>query len=638
VSPRPPLPPDPRRSLALAAVLVLGVATAIGSGGGGGGDDGAGISDEPAPPFPSRVQYVAGSPADFAGSGVDMALDIGGSVHTGFFLEGTYAKGTGTFTLAPHGVPRITVTTTGLPFALRDDPFGIRVMETVRWTATGRPVSGMFRTATPDHVRVTLVSDVRGTGLAGVLVEQVGSGVVVAAVSLTWDELDAVLDNPAAFLAYVVQGAFAEAVLERVGDQLRIGLDAIEFITLNDPDLTAAGDGGPVTRPCDPFPFSGTTGGFDFTWNDGPGAFPGALGPGDNFAVAFDDCWSDDPDPGRDLWLEAGGAELLDYLEDPFIVALGFEQVILRDLVETRTEEVAGVHTPVGTVTVDSFGIAPRTGFRLMTVPDTSGAIHAANALDVAGAAVSALLLPREVADLALEMLAGTVADPAFDPCGAGGMFAVDPAPTPARTAPVSFDFTFTACAIGGADPVTYDGGATLNVTDLGGATLGALLTGDHAVDLTTTAVDVTTTDALGPSRLTGAGAFARTAVAGNLVEAATSLAPGLSVTEDGVTALLSAYDVASTLASGGAYTLGAAGDLLTLDPGIGTGPLTVTVEQAVQGTDPEAPLGGTLRVEAQDGAVLTVTVASGAVTVTLDTDGDGTVDDTRTTTWADLT
>jgi hypothetical protein len=638
VSPRRPLPPDPRRSLALAAVLVLGIGTALGSGGGGGGDDGGGLSDEPSPPFPSRVQYVAGSPADFGGSGVDMALDSGGTVRAGFFLEGTYAKGTGTFTLAPHGVPRITVTTTGLPFALRDDPFGIRVMETVRWTATGRPVSGVFQTSTPNYVRVTLLSDVRGTGLPGVLVEQVDFGSVQAAVSLTWDELDAVLDNPAAFLAYVVQGAFAEAVLERVGDQLRIGLDAVEFITRNDPDLTAAGDGYPVTRPCDAFPFSGTTGGLDFTWNDGPGEFPGALGSGDNFAVVFDDCWRDEPDPEGDLWLESGGADLLDYLEDPATVALGFEQVVLRDLVETRTREAAGVHAPAGTMTVDSFGIAPRTGFRLATVPDTSGAIHAANALDVAGAAVSALLLPREVGDLALEMLAGAVADPGFDPCGAGGTFAIDPAPTAAQTAPVSFDIAFTACATGGPDPVTYDGGATLNVTDLDGATLGALLTGDHAVDLTTTGVDVTTTDALGPSRLTGAGAFARTAVSGNLVEAAASLAPGLSITEDGVTALLSAYDVASTLASGGGYTLGAAGDVLTLDPGIGTGPLTITVVQAVQGTDPQAPLAGTLRVEAQDGAVLTVTVAAGAVTVTLDTDGDGTVDDTRTTTWADLT
>jgi hypothetical protein len=66
-------------------------------------------------------------------------------------------------------------------------------------------------------------------------------------------------------------------------------------------------------------------------------------------------------------------------------------------------------------------------------------------------------------------------------------------------------------------------------------------------------------------------------------------------------------------------------------------GAFTVSVVQAVQGSDPTAPISGKLRIVALDGSNLTVTVTNGSVTLDLDTNGDGTIDDTLTSTWADL-
>jgi hypothetical protein len=604
-------------------------------GGGGGADDGGGATDEPSPPFPSVVRYSGGTPVDFSGSGVTITLGGGATVRMGFFLEGRYAKGTRAYTLDPHDVPRINVTTSGLPYALLYDPFGLLVEQTVQWVRGAHPTAGQFRSVPAGTVRVTVTADVGGTGQPGVDVAWMDAGINLGTASLTWPELEGVLDDPSAWDPFVVQAAFEYRVIRWVYDQIQLGMDGIEFITVHDPDLTAAGDGVGIDQACDTLPLAGTAGDLHVTWIDGPGEFAGALGGDDDFAAAYHDCWTDEPGPAG-VWLRSGSADLLAYLEDPNQVVMGFDPMVLNGVVETATRQDGA--TAGDTVTAGSFGFGGRAGFRLMTEPDTSAGINVTNAGDVAAGAVASVLLPPDVGNLGLGLLAGLAGDPSFDFCGLGGSVAVAPFPTASTPVPATFDVTFTACARDPADPATLDGTATLNVEGVTGGTLAALATDDHAAALTVADIAIDIADAAGTSTLVGGGRFERTVTAADAAELSTSVAGGLTVAEAGVTRLLQTYSVASARTGAGAYSLGAAGDTMTVVADALGGAVSITVLQPVQGTDPEAPVSGALEIAALDGSTLTLTVVNGAVTLDLDTDGDGAVDDTLTTTWTDLT
>jgi hypothetical protein len=624
-----------RRRIGTVAAALAALALALGGcAGGGGGDDGGGVTDEPSPPFPSVVRYSAGSPADFSGSGVTITLDGGGTVRLGFFLEGSYAKGTRAYALEPHSVPRINVTTSGLPYTLLYDPFGLLVEQTVQWVQGSHPTAGQFRSVPAGTVRVTVTADAGGTGRPGVGIAWMNAGATLGTASLTWSELDGVLDDPSAWDPFVVQAAFEYQVIRWVFWQIQLGMDGIEFVTQHDADLTAAGDGVGIDHACDMLPFAGTAGNLHFTWNDGPGEFAGALGAGDDFTAAYDDCWVDEPGAAG-VWLRSGSTDLLNHWEDPATITLGFDPMVLNDVVETATRQDGAA---VGdTVTAGSFGLGGQAGFRLLTEPDTSAGINLTNVEDVASGAVASLLLPPDVGNLGLGLLAGLAADPAFDFCDIGGTVGVVPVPTASTPVPATFDVTFTACARDPADPATLDGTATLNVESVTGGTLAALATDDHAAALTVEAAAIDIADAVGNSGLTGGTRFERAVTAGDAAEASTSVPGGLTVEEAGVTRLLQSYSVASARAAGGAYTLGAAGDTMTVVSDALGGAVTITVLQPVQGTDPDAPASGALKIVALDGSNLTLTVVNGAVTLDLDTDGDGVVDDTLTADWIDL-
>jgi hypothetical protein len=629
------------RALALPVVVAMGLFTTIGSGGGGGGGGGDNeVSDEPAKPLPSVVRYTAGSPASFSGSGVDIALDGGGTIHAGFYLEGSYAKSSRTYTLESHNVPRINVTTSGLPYSLLYGDFGILIEQPLQWVRGMHPTAGQFRTVPGDTVRLTVTADAGGTGQPGVDIAWIVSEVTQATDSLTWEQLDSVLNdvlkNPSAWPGYIVEAAFEYRVFQRVYDQIQIGMDGIEFVTVNDAALTAAGGGVGIDHACDLFPYNGSAGDFHFTWNDGPGLFADALGPGDNFAVTFHDCWMDEPG-AADPWVRSGAANLLSYWEDQATITLGFDPVVLKDVVETATFEGGGMPTLGDTVTVGTFGVNGQDGFRLLTEPDTSAGINLTNAVDVASAGVASLLLPRQVGDLGLGILAGLVSNASFQFCDISGSVNVDPMPTTATAVPSAFNITFSACQRDPTDPVTLDGTVILNVESVTGGTLAALATNDYAVALVADSIAVQSVDAVGTSTLGGGSRFTRTAVAGDFAESSESQPGGLSIMEGGITRLLQPYKLATTLATSGAYTLGEAGDVLTADLSNQAGAITVTVVQPVRGTDPSVPVSGELRIVALDGSALTVTVANGNVTLDLDTNGDGTVDDTLTSIWTDL-
>jgi hypothetical protein len=177
----------------------------------------------------------------------------------------------------------------------------------------------------------------------------------------------------------------------------------------------------------------------------------------------------------------------------------------------------------------------------------------------------------------------------------------------------------------------------TLNVESVSGGTMAALATNDFSASLEVENIAIDLVDSVGSSNISGGSHFSRTVVAGDYIESSASVAGGLTIAEGGVTSLIQPYQLASTLATSGAYSLGDTGETLTVTVSNLSGALTLTVLQPVQGTDLSAPVSGKLRIAALDGSTLTATVVNGNVTLELDSNGDGTVDDTLMTTWADL-
>ena len=106
---------------------------------------------------------------------------------------------------------------------------------------------------------------------------------------------------------------------------------------------------------------------------------------------------------------------------------------------------------------------------------------------------------------------------------------------------------------------------------------------------------------------------------------------------EAGVSRVLGPYTVHGTQTAAGAYAIGQPGDTVVDDPSDVAGALTITVTQAITGTDPDAPVSGAFRIDAEDGSILRVSVLNGQVTLAVDSDGDGVAEDTLHTTWIDL-
>jgi len=95
---------------------------------------------------------------------------------------------------------------------------------------------------------------------------------------------------------------------------------------------------------------------------------------------------------------------------------------------------------------------------------------------------------------------------------------------------------------------------------------------------------------------------------------------------------------VRSAKAAAGQVTYASAADAMSLAvSGVG-GTLSVNLSAAIQGLSTDVPDSGALRVVADDRTSLALTVSDGgAVTLGVDADGDGKVDGTIPTNWAEL-
>jgi hypothetical protein len=178
-----------------------------------------------------------------------------------------------------------------------------------------------------------------------------------------------------------------------------------------------------------------------------------------------------------------------------------------------------------------------------------------------------------------------------------------------------------------------------MTVTAVGGAPA----TDVYALAASLGALDVTTSDPVGTSHVTGSFRFSRNAGVGEVTERAEA-EPGaaltLAETGGGVTTerRATAFSVISTEAASGASTFASAGDVTTVATAGVAGDLAVRVTSAVRGAVPNAPEAGAMTITAADGTSLTLEVGTGgAVALGLDGDGDGAVDATISTAWAEL-
>jgi hypothetical protein len=275
-----------------------------------------------------------------------------------------------------------------------------------------------------------------------------------------------------------------------------------------------------------------------------------------------------------------------------------------------------------------------------ITVPSSLGTINFGNAIDIAAAGVQAIMGPRQAGATSIDLLIATLGnDPVTDFCTGGGSYAFNPVPT----LPLSqgtFTLTFASCQTGTAGNMTaLTGDSKLTVDSV----TGNLLTTDYTVQTTLTNISITSEETGGSlsSSITGGMRFTRTATATQTSERSESIDTATKITfsenSNGSTTrtdVVGPFIIRNVVTGAGAYTIGSVStDSAIVDSGVG--PLTVMIPQPIQGLSlSTAPASGSFRVTAPDSSQLSATITNGVVALAIDTNADGIVDGTISTTW----
>lgn len=622
---------SPGRLLALGAVVLLGIVTLMGSGGGGGGD-GNGDGGDAAPPFPSAVRYSA----DFGG----LVFTIGGvTLRTSLGLHGVFRKTPRLYTL--DGSTQQTLTglfaelepADGAPTLDSDGEIRLQVEEALRFVYGSPPTAGVLRLGGANPVMIRVNNNVDGTGQAGVELEYIEFGSTTASSSHTWMAFVALMDDGAA-PDYQRAASAAWHLLRIVYDHVQTLMEQTVYLTENDMALQTAGSNVGIESACDPYP--GSQGTRRFIWTDGPGENAGELGPGDNFRVTFSDCYLDRDTATPGTLYHDGLVRLNEYLENRTPFALGFFDTRFEALRSERADKDNGAPLPGTEVIADSFRIVNNQpddslGFQFILQPDDSTIINIGNQLETAITALESVQRPPLTGGQVLDLLVATLAgDPPGDFCSGGGAYGFDPPPVgdDAPAAGKAYVLEFEDCVLDASDPTVIDGTATLTLDSLSGTLAQG---GSYQATLTLDPIAVNIVDDAGPTTLSGATRFTRNATADAFTESSPSIAgKQFVVTEESFSLALGPYAIAGSREPGtGDYTLGTAGQQVLAERSDLPGILTIAVEQALAGTGSALPIAGRLRVTAEDASRLTITFGAATVTLALDTDGDGTVDDT---------
>ncbi len=199
------------------------------------------------------------------------------------------------------------------------------------WTEL--PHFGVYRIVTP--AETVTVEAIPGGMLSSVEISLDGA----APIALSWGELADVLDDETA-PPWQRRAALAGGIMEFLYDQFFAIAGVFGFI---DDELVTVN---PANVPCDLFPGTPPPGvlqqGIGMLFWLGPGNSPSV---GDNFNLAFTDCWFDDSGSSYDL-LFGGNLVLSGYggpIDDGHqLMGYGFDEVLYDDLVIRQTIEMAG--------------------------------------------------------------------------------------------------------------------------------------------------------------------------------------------------------------------------------------------------------------------------------------------------------
>lgn len=615
--------------LALTAAILLGIVTLVGSGGGGGGDD-DGDGGDTAPPFPSSVRYSI----DFGG----LVLTIDAvTLRTSLGLHGIFRKAPRHYTLdgstpqALTGLLAVVDPGAGLPTLGGSGEIRMQVEETLQFNYGSPPTAGTLRLGAADPVVIRVNNNVDGSGQAGVELE-----FFLGDSSHTWAEFEALMDDGAA-PNYQRAASAAWLLLRTVFDHVQALMEQTQHLTENDIALQAAGSNVGILSDCEPYSVEDSQGARRFIWADGPGETGGELGPGDNFRIEFNDCYIDRDSATPGTLYRGGLIRLNDYLESRAPFGLGFFDTRFEALRSERADKDSGVPLPGTEVTAGSFRLENATpddsrGFQFILQADASTIINVGNRLEAAITALESVQRPPQTGGQVLDLfIAALEGNPPDDFCSAFGSYGFTPAPfgDDAPAAGKSYELAFADCLIGEDEQTVINGAATMTIDSLSGT---LAFGGSYQAEITLDPIAVSIEDDAGPSTLSGATRFSRTATADSFAESSPSV-PGkqLLVTEESFNLALGPYIIASSRATGsGAYTYGAAGQQALVERSDMPGFLTIEIEQALAGAGSELPTQGRLRITAEDASRLTVSFGAETVTLDLDTDGDGTVDDTE--------
>ena len=621
----------------LSAILIVTLLAFLNAcGGGGGGDSGTTLTDDPVPPMPSRVHYIAGGPGgDPSTTGIIME-NSGLTVTASFYLVGNYVPATKQYSLILSTIPRIGILPSGLNFVLpvKDGSggFGFIVDESLQWIAGQHPTSGTFRAIAGDSIEVKVNNDIDGAGTPGVDITYFTNSS-----SLSWPDFEAALNNSGA-QPYQREASLAYLTFKYLYRPLNRVVENFGTLRSQENALEAAGSGQAVSVPlCSSF--NASTGTFNLTWLDGPGDIAGAMGSGDNFMIDVNNCWVDDSSNDIDLLYDNGQMQFKLYGESTTPFVLGFDQVLFNNLQITETGPGVGqVQTSTTTLYNTYSNVSGRDGFYLELTPDVSGTLNLVNVVQVATATSVSLAMPSELGNFAVNMLSDVLAN--NDTNGSNNCL-VD------SNIVGSYDYTL--------NHIPFDDTATMQIVfhDCGQGTASDQTIINGSYTLTATAYTntddlafdlafnhVTAQDAVGTRTIDGQMHFSRLVSGGTTSSEISSSVSGQSLvlSESGVTASLSNFSFTGTRTTTG-LTLGAAGETFALQLSTLTDPLTGTITSMFTGPEMTALQAGSVRVTAPDTSnfLLTITDASGAVTLALDSDGNGSAEDTVNTSWDDL-
>jgi hypothetical protein len=297
---------------------------------GGGGDDGGSaavdVSDEPAPPMPTTVNFNIATKDSarltFAADGISIAYPL-------LKFSGTWNRTAQTW--------RLTGSTGVDSGSMLFGAFSAQVIEPLTWSGDKPPATGKLEFITPagnsffpgQTVQTTIDSDPQP-------------------ILLTYNTESIRYDWDSYLLAWADTmtpsqwrlASFGMTASALVADRGRIVLELMAFINANDLRISAAGAAG-LDTACSPRPGAATG-----TRKIALANPDGELNPGDGLIVTYTNCWLDEPTNDIDL-LYNGSITLSGYIENKTPFSTGFDEFRFNSLAENETTTVAGVVTVV---------------------------------------------------------------------------------------------------------------------------------------------------------------------------------------------------------------------------------------------------------------------------------------------------